>query len=527
MGRKEGLIELNEACCFKTNLKRKHMIMNNPPNINKYNSENDENENRQITVFKALIRETSVYKYYVELKDGALTTRGFLDLIKVPKLYVYTGNFLRTLRLQKNLSQNSAAKIIDRDGREIDNWEKNRRRMPLRLLIMFAEAFNLSKDKIYELIDQGEISLKNKIPIKFEKIKDIVRYLIPMNNRRSYITKCSKATLNRIGSILNLKIAYTTKEAKIASQDLCRILLRFFQYTKIPKINFPLTDEVKHWHKKGLDLKKAIIIPALQSDGSIDKRYHAINYNGLNVSLHDYFVDAMFYEYGILPSSYFVLGTNGRNYITRYNRKSVVPIVSEILNMAGNVKTKSAVGQSVDKYLRESQPHLRYLFNALQEERQIAVRFWASAEGCISVVRKGCVYPILEIACSHPDLCAQLKRITESCGINFNVYKKEKTWSGIGGLYHTSTKNTINFLRINGFIRDVKISSVSKYHQGISKNILLLGILEYKKRELENRHLKKLPIKEVHQYINKIIANKEYKTQHYYIKYFSKDDISS
>ncbi len=39
-------------------------------------------ENFASTVFKALIRETSVYKHYVELKEGVLTKQGFFDLSK-------------------------------------------------------------------------------------------------------------------------------------------------------------------------------------------------------------------------------------------------------------------------------------------------------------------------------------------------------------------------------------------------------------------------------------------------------------
>ena len=36
------------------------------------------------TAFKALIRETSVYKYYIELKENSLTSKGYLDIAKIP-----------------------------------------------------------------------------------------------------------------------------------------------------------------------------------------------------------------------------------------------------------------------------------------------------------------------------------------------------------------------------------------------------------------------------------------------------------
>jgi hypothetical protein len=54
--------------------------------VHKCNSENDENTLPK--TFKALMRENSVYKYFVELKEGVFTEKGFLDLIKVPGLRV-------------------------------------------------------------------------------------------------------------------------------------------------------------------------------------------------------------------------------------------------------------------------------------------------------------------------------------------------------------------------------------------------------------------------------------------------------
>ena len=39
------------------------------------------------TAFKVLMRETSVYQYYVELKENSLTPKGYLDIAKVP---IYT-----------------------------------------------------------------------------------------------------------------------------------------------------------------------------------------------------------------------------------------------------------------------------------------------------------------------------------------------------------------------------------------------------------------------------------------------------
>ena len=73
--------------------------------------------------------------------------------------------------------------------------------------------------------------------------------------------------------------------------------------------------------------------------------------------------------------------------------------------------------------------------------------------------------------------------------------------------------------------RDVKISSNSPYHEGIDKDILLLGILEFKKRRKTDASYRKLTLKDAHHKINKIIENREYESENdYYIEYFSKNN---
>jgi len=93
--------------------------------------------------------------------------------------------------------------------------------------------------------------------------------------------------------------------------------------------------------------------------------------------------------------------------------------------------------------------------------------------------------------------------------------------SGITKLVATSMKSILNFLKLGGFIKGIKISSKSPYHEGIDKSTLLLGILEFKKREKKDRLLRKLSIKKIHSKINEIINNKEYRNESYYIKHLS------
>jgi hypothetical protein len=105
--------------------------------------------------------------------------------------------------------------------------------------------------------------------------------------------------------------------------------------------------------------------------------------------------------------------------------------------------------------------------------------------------------------------------------INLKIEKAKENWSGIQGLATYSRKDLIEFIRIGGFIRDVKVSSSSPYHEGIPKDILTLGILEYFQQRIMKKWPKKLPMPVHHDNINTIIKNKEFKSANYYIDYFS------
>lgn len=104
--------------------------------------------------------------------------------------------------------------------------------------------------------------------------------------------------------------------------------------------------------------------------------------------------------------------------------------------------------------------------------------------------------------------------------INFSI-KKDKTWSGYGGLISNSIKSTINFLEIGRFIKNIKVAkSRSEYFGGFDKQNVLLGILEFIKRRKNNILLRNKNRTEINYIIREIILNKEYKSPNYYIKYF-------
>lgn len=487
------------------------------------------NENSEIVehsesrTFKALQRETTVWKYYVELKEDVLTEQGFLDLAKVPGLYVSeVGQFLRNLRLETGLSREYLVKTFNISRNQVNNWENNYTRMPLQKLVEISETLGVSRDIIYSLIDQRKFTTKNKLPAKFEKIREIIPHLSPfksVNHWSIAVIQRSNVPLSKIKATM-----ICNRRHKINSKELYNFLNTFIRYTKVSKIHPPLTTEVKDWFDNGVDLKRAIILPCLQSDGDIQQLNQGcsrVRFVGKNKVLHDYIVDAIYYEYNEFPTTYLSCCSAGA-YNTLYEKDSTKEIVDELMNLAGNTKTHSANRQTVEEYLKESQPHLNYLIDASMTERQIAIRIWAATEGSISVCRKNrYVFPHLQIACTHPDLATQLQQIARQFNIDFFIARSKSKWSGIQGLSTSALRSCINFLKLGGFFKGVKICATSKYHEGIEKGILLLGILEYKKRELENSQLKKLPIQQVHHEINKIIENGDYKSADHYINYFS------
>ena len=199
------------------------------------------------------------------------------------------------------------------------------------------------------------------------------------------------------------------------------------------------------------------------------------------------------------------------------------------MNIAGNTKTSPAHGQTVEEYLQEPQPHLNYLVKAPKTVQKIALRIWASTEGCMLLthIQNKHVYPCLSIGCSHPVLAEQLQQIGQQLSINFTIQRVKKGWSGIASLRSSSIRGCIDFLKLGGFIKGIKISAQSKYHKDIDKDILTLGILEYIiQRKTTKKWPKKPPIVAHHRNINKIIKNREYKSENYYINYFLEDKIS-
>lgn len=377
------------------------------------------------------------------------------------------------------------------------------------------------------MIDNGEIRTKNSLPVDFDDVLDIIPYLKPLKlngNWQVSLLSCPNEIRSKITEIFNLNFRFKEgrNRAIINSKELYNWLVTFFKYTKTFKIQPPLASDFQRLYEN-LDLRLAMILPLLQTDGSIYQKNHKIIFYGNSKILHNLFVDSMYFTYGILPTSYFVLNSDRNEYYTEYCQKSTVKIIDELYSLCGNTKTSPARDQGVSEYLKEPQPNLEYIINASETETQNVLRIWISAEGSITISQyKSNIRPVLYLGCAHPILNERLKQIANKFEMRFIRSRSKDTWSGIKGLYSTSIKTLINFLIIGGFINSVEISGNSIYHAGYDKDVLTLGILEYiLQRNTTDNWQKKLPIEEHHQNINKILRNKEWKSAHYYITYYS------
>jgi hypothetical protein len=372
------------------------------------------------------------------------------------------------------------------------------------------------------------------LPVKLERISNIVKYLYPVKNnykKSINLLKCSDEAIKELQSALNVKIFYHSKgknknRGQIHSSGLYNFLKVFFRYYEMVKIRPPLTSEVRDWHENDIDLKHAVICPLLQTDGWSTTRESfktspAIKYHGNDEILHKLLVDAFFFEYNLLPTTYFHKGADGCH-VTEYKQKNVINIIADILSICGSTKTSPARGQSIETYLQESQPHLKYLKTSSNIIQMIALRIWASTEGCAGIQRRnGYFTPSLTISCAHPVLARQLIQIAARHNINFTKKTSKLTWSGVNKIVNTSLCGCLEFLKLGNFIEGVKISTKSKYHQGIDKDIFLLGVIEFKKREKTNPKLRNLSLKDSHIRINKIIESGKYNSADYYINLFS------
>jgi len=144
------------------------------------------------------------------------------------------------------------------------HWENNRCAISLTTLKKIAETYDITKEKIYNLLKEGEIQTRKDINLFF-KYKNIVKFLpfISVRGKNDLIIKqTGKQHIGKISKLFNIKVHHSSnKQLVIKNIDLRNFFSIFFYKILITKINPPLTNFVKNLNN--IDLRKAIICPLL------------------------------------------------------------------------------------------------------------------------------------------------------------------------------------------------------------------------------------------------------------------------
>tara|TARA_Y100000034_G_C6908339_1_gene422263 strand:- start:4380 stop:5849 length:1470 start_codon:yes stop_codon:yes gene_type:complete len=476
--------------------------------------------NKENTIYKR-----TVFDLKVKINKNNLTKEDYFDLSKIKNLRVLDNGFLKILRKKYNKTQKEMANTINVPLRTWIGWESYDKYMPFKKLIILSKKLKINERELYGLIKNSKFTYgshhgKNRLnlPVRPKEF-NLVNYLIPVEPNKVYLIKNSPQKIKEYIT-KNFSIDHNyfkkTKLITIYSYLLYHFLKTYYIYKKEPSIKYPLSKEVSKWIKKRIDIKKAILIPLLLSDGG-EKPKNRLFISGASKRIHNIWSDAWFHEHKLYPSSFLL--PHKSIFVTTH--KVDENILSKLKNICPNFKT-SPRNTTINKYMNSPQPSIKYIFNRPKLEQEIAIRLWANTEGSIGInlnKRGGLINPSLKIACAHPYLTKELRKLCKENKINLSIIKENKNWFKIGGLKSTSITSTINFLKIGGFIKGTKIKHNSKYFHDLDKQDVLLSILEFIITQRKENN-KITNIDKAYKSIKNIVINKKYKNKEYYLKEF-------
>ena len=473
-------------------------------------------------------RERTVFRHKVSVKRENLTKDGYFNLNKIPQLRILDSGFLKRIRKEYQKTQQDLAGLIKTPLRTLIGWESYKKALSFSKLIEICTKLNINEEKMYRLINRCEFTFgkhhgKNRItlPLKPNEFK-MANYLIPIEPNKVYAIKNTPKEI-KDAMIKDFSIdKYYFKKAGllvIYSYLLHNFLKMYYKYEKELLLKFPLSKEVPNWIKEKVNITKAVIIPLLITDGG--EKISSVFCSGESNIVHNIWTDACYYGFNKLPSSYKVPYKSIFITTHRFNQD-----ILKSLKLNCPIFKTSPSKESAKEYLKLKQPTISYLLYCSRLEQQIAIRLWAITEGSISIhnsKKEKLITPNIRIACAHPILINELKKIAELNNINFSISKGYNTWSKISCLQTSSISSSINFLKIGGFIRGVKVAkSRSKFFGGFDKQDVLLGIFEFMKKQRENKDYRTENIQKINKWVREIIKNKQFMNEGYYIKYFEK-----
>jgi transcriptional regulator with XRE-family HTH domain len=437
--------------------------------------------------------ETTVWKEIVVPKYE----NDYFDFEKLNVSIDGFGKKLKEWRLEAKLSQTQLAlKLGFKTRSSVVACELGIGGLKIKQLFKIAKISG-KLNEINEILSNNSFfvgSSRCHLPLKQSEISSLIHLLRPYSKKSVAVSiKASKKELSQIEKMFGLKIKPYPSARRIHSGVLVQFVDTFYSYKKICKLKFPLTNEVLKLVKEGVDLRKAVILPLLQSDGCASLK-KGFEFNGKCKHMHNLFVDAMFYQYEIFPSGYFFDSDKDGTFKTFYvpNKK----IHFDLISLGGAFKSCPCLGQEVNNFLKQKQPTLEYLFDSKFAEVVFAFRIYTSAEGCICHTGS---CPKFSIACANPSLAKGLVKVGNKFGITFNV-EKGKTWSGISSVVCCRIKDIERFDEIGGFMEKITVEGNSTYLKGIEKNQVLKTIITHRKEIYKNK--KERPSKQVRDLID-------------------------
>jgi len=215
-----------------------------------------------------------------------------------------------------------------------------------------------------------------------------------------------------------------------------------------------------------VDLKSILAI-CLLTDGSLDQvnASYRISFVTTDRMLKDVVYAILFKLSKYAPAIYEDL--NGVYYI----RVCDFNLAQELLKLSPSFKKSPSKYQSIMEYLREKQPNVEFLNNCDERTQVWGIKFAFSADGSISIDKKGSIE--LTLSCAHPKLCLEWKALLENFSLKGKIGRNADSWSGIYGLRFYGRRSAETFLQLGGFVPGVRVTKNSKYYTGVEKNELL------------------------------------------------------
>lgn len=218
---------------------------------------------------------------------------------------------------------------------------------------------------------------------------------------------------------------------------------------------------------KGVNLK-SLLATCLLTDGSLQRTgnssYRIAFYTSDSV-LRDFVYSLLFRLSRYTPTIY---RDKGGAYSVRV---CDFHLAKELLELSPSFKKSPNRCQPVHSYLMEKQPTITFLDSYDLQTKKICARFAFSADGSISLDKRG--VSELTLRCSHPRLSLEWQKILMGFGMIGRIRKDKFSWSGVGGVRFYNKQSLKKFLKMGGFIPGVKITRKSRFYAGIEKNTIL------------------------------------------------------